>query len=85
MKAPRSKPSKTSTSTKTKAFLNRLGFVEMLKPIDKEESAVFILNSHEDLRSIDLDTVLFCLRFAENHGVVPKIPTAWWKQVKQKI
>ena len=31
--------------------------------------------------SLDLETVLQCLRFAEAEGAIPKLPTAWWRKV----
>ena len=71
-------------SNKTRTFLNRVKVKEMLKPTDLDESAVFLLKDQHHQFSIDIETVLSCLNFAEAHGVVPPLSWDWWEQVKKR-
>lgn len=45
------------------------------------ETIVFALQDRHHAFSLDLETVLQCLRFAEAEGAVPELPTAWWRMV----
>lgn len=46
-----------------------------------DSPAVFILDNGEDTFAVHLETLLDCLRMAEDHGHVPAIDAAWWQQV----
>ena len=73
-------------SNKTRSFLNRVKVEEMLKPIDEEDSTVFLLKTkHNNQFSMDVESVLMCLRFAEAHGVLPPISQNWWQRVSKRV
>lgn len=74
-------------SNKTKSFLNRVKVVEeMLKPLDQDELTVFLLKTrHNHQFSMDMESVLTCLRFAEVHGVLPPISQNWWQRVSKRV
>ncbi|EAA5258697.1 hypothetical protein DP804_19745 [Salmonella enterica subsp. enterica] len=43
-----------------------------------DSSAVFVLDNGHDHFSVSLETVLLCLKVAEEHGHVPEIGANWW-------
>ena len=51
------------------------------RPEASEETLVFALQDRHHAFSLDLETVLQCLRFAEAEGAIPELPTAWWRKV----
>ncbi|NLB75054.1 MAG: hypothetical protein GX799_01120 [Crenarchaeota archaeon] len=74
----------TCVTQKTRAFLNRVTVEEMLKPIDLDDRAVFLLKDKYHHFSMDIDTILFCLHFAEEHAVIPPLPKRWWLKAERK-
>jgi hypothetical protein len=54
------------------------------RPEGSEETLVFALQDRHHAFSLDLETVLQCLRFAEAEGAIPELPTAWWKKVTNR-
>jgi len=67
-----------------KVFFNRAN-VEETERIRCEncfEDIVFALkDSHGNVFSLGLSTMLECLKFSEKEGVIPKLPTEWWINV----
>jgi len=43
---------------------------------------VFALKDHHHQFSLGLKTVLHCLAFAQDEGVVPALPEDWWVAVR---
>lgn len=72
------------TKQKAEAFQNRS---ELVKSKRKETTAccddliVFIMKDKHHEFSLDLKTLLDCLRYAEEQGAVPELPDGWWLQV----
>lgn len=48
------------------------------------ETVIFSMKDNCHAFSLDLETILRCLAFAENQGAVPALPDAWWKAVYQR-
>lgn len=73
----------TKPSKKLQAFMNR---AKLLKAKQKtvtdccDDDVVFILKDQHHEFSISLATLLQCLKFAEEQGLVPKLPAQWWWQ-----
>jgi hypothetical protein len=47
-----------------------------------DDELVFTLRDKHHTFSLNLQTVLQCLRWAEAEGGVPPLPSDWWIQVK---
>ena len=45
---------------------------------------VFAMRDRHHAFSLDLSTVLQCLRMAEQEGGVPKLPDDWWIAVERR-
>ncbi|MCX2957103.1 MAG: hypothetical protein K7J15_05205, partial [Candidatus Regiella insecticola] len=45
-----------------------------------DSPTVFILNNRQDTFSLHLETLLDCLRMAQDHGHVPALDSAWWRR-----
>lgn len=43
-----------------------------------DSSAVFVLDNGHDHFAVSLETILSCLKVAEEHGHVPEIGADWW-------
>lgn len=43
-----------------------------------DSCAVFILDNGSDQFAVSLETILSCLKTAEEHGHVPEIDADWW-------
>ena len=52
--------------------------------VNCSETIYFALQDNERTFSIGLQTVLQCLRFAEEQGEVPKLPQEWWHAIIHK-
>ena len=67
------------------ALFNRADLVESTKdPVCSEcdELAIFALrDSKGNEFSLNLSTILECLKFAENQGVLPPINESWWIEI----
>lgn len=48
------------------------------------ETIVFAMKDKHRHFSLDLETVLGCLAFAEDQGAVPAMPDGWWLAVRQR-
>lgn len=44
-------------------------------------TVLFAMRDRHHTFSLGLDTVLECLRLAEEEGEVPPLPSVWWEQV----
>lgn len=72
-------------SKKHQAFINRAELqTAQRKDVTEccDSNVVFLLKDHYHEFSIDLNTILKCLEFAEKQGAVPELPALWWWQVK---
>lgn len=67
------------------ALFNQADLVESTKdPVCSEcdELAIFALrDSQGNEFSLNLSTILECLKFAENEGVLPPINEGWWIEI----
>ncbi|WP_127958597.1 hypothetical protein [Serratia microhaemolytica] len=43
-----------------------------------DSSAVFVLNNGSDDFAVSLETILACLKIAEEHGHIPPLNAEWW-------
>lgn len=43
-----------------------------------DSSAVFVLDNGHDHFAVSLETILSCLKVAEEHGHIPEIGADWW-------
>ncbi|EPC00571.1 hypothetical protein L861_06435 [Litchfieldella anticariensis FP35 = DSM 16096] len=50
----------------------------------KDEYMVFALKDQHHQFTLGLETVLQCMKFAEQEGVVPSLPEEWWLQVSSR-
>ncbi|WP_323034269.1 hypothetical protein [Pararhodobacter sp.] len=53
-------------------------------PATVGETVTFAMKDKHHRFSLDLETVLGCLAFAEDQGAVPALPDGWWLMVKQR-
>lgn len=49
-----------------------------------DEPAFFVLQDKHREFSVSLSTVLSCLKFAEEQGVIPTLPDKWWWAVESR-
>lgn len=50
-------------------------------PVSVGETLIFSMKDNFHVFSLDLETVLSCLAFAEKEGAVPALPEGWWLSV----
>lgn len=66
---------------KLEAFQNRSKLIESKHKETTDccdDLVVFVLKDKYHEFSLDLKTLLKCLKYAEEQGVVPELPTDWW-------
>lgn len=63
------------------AVLAARGLVEHLGCEECEEQHVFLLRQGGREFTIGMRTVLACLSFAQEEGVVPDLPDEWWIRI----
>ncbi|WP_240149692.1 hypothetical protein [Erwinia amylovora] len=49
-----------------------------IEPDCCDSSAVFVLDNGHDHFAVSLETILSCLKMAEEHGHVPALSAEWW-------
>lgn len=72
---------------KTQAFLNRAQVQASLVPeptASCDEPVVFLLKDKYHEFSLDMKTLLTCLRFAEEQGAIPELPGEWWLSMNSR-
>ncbi|KGQ52481.1 hypothetical protein [Gallibacterium anatis] len=64
-------------------LLNQTHFskIEDFDCLECDEPAYFVLQDKYHSFSLSLSTLLNCLKFAENEGVIPAIGEEWWLKV----
>lgn len=50
-----------------------------------DEPIIFSLQDNHHHFSINLSTLLECLKFAENEKVIPPIPETWWNEISRIV
>jgi hypothetical protein len=63
----------------TKILKNRLSYDEIREPHPElEPDLIFAFRQSEHVFSLDLETMLQCLKAAERQGCLPKLSKKWW-------
>ncbi|MEY2340926.1 hypothetical protein AB4090_02315 [Acidithiobacillus sp. IBUN Pt1247-S3] len=57
---------------------------EQREGLEAMEEIVFALRDRHHDFSMEISTILQCLRMAEREGGVPKLPSDWWIQVARR-
>ncbi|URL05920.1 hypothetical protein L4F92_07515 [Avibacterium sp. 21-595] len=50
-----------------------------------DEPIIFSLQDNYHHFSLNLSTLLECLKFAENENVIPPIPETWWDEISKIV
>lgn len=67
---------------------NRAGLTETTATIADEGyyegCLVFALRDQHHTFSLDLETIIQCLKIAEQNGAVPELPEGWWLLISRR-